>query len=247
MASIGTDYSFLFSNLSSSSSKSTSGGFFSTDNTLADYASIKNGSYAKLLKAYYGQSSVTADSEETRENNTKLSKVKNSAETLTKAADDLTSSSLYSKGSFETTLSDGSKIESEYDMDKIYEKASAFTDSYNSAIKAGAAFDSGNISTRTLSLISMTSKNSSLLNKVGISIGKDGDLSIDQDKFKKADIGTIKSLFSGTGSYADSVANKSSIISSLASNKISGNSSYNSSGSYSSSSDAASSLFNGTV
>ena len=42
-----TNYSFLFSGLSSSASNALSG------NWLADYASIKNGSYAKLMKAYY--------------------------------------------------------------------------------------------------------------------------------------------------------------------------------------------------
>ena len=44
-----TNYSFLFSGLSSSASNALSG------NWLADYASIKNGSYAKLMKAYYGK------------------------------------------------------------------------------------------------------------------------------------------------------------------------------------------------
>ena len=42
-----TNYSFLFSGLSSSASNALSG------NWLADYASIKNGSYGKLMKAYY--------------------------------------------------------------------------------------------------------------------------------------------------------------------------------------------------
>ena len=44
-----TNYSFLFSGLSSSASNALSG------NWLADYASIKNGSYGKLMKAYYAK------------------------------------------------------------------------------------------------------------------------------------------------------------------------------------------------
>ena len=44
-----TNYSFLFSGLSSTASNAAS------SNWLADYASIKNGSYAKLMKAYYGK------------------------------------------------------------------------------------------------------------------------------------------------------------------------------------------------
>ena len=46
-----TNYSFLFSGLSSSASNAVSG------NWLADYASIKNGSYGKLMKAYYAKDS----------------------------------------------------------------------------------------------------------------------------------------------------------------------------------------------
>ena len=42
-----TDYSYLFSSLGTSSSSGTNLNF------LSDYASIKNGSYAKLMKAYY--------------------------------------------------------------------------------------------------------------------------------------------------------------------------------------------------
>ena len=44
VGSTGTDYSSLFSSLGASSS-----------NWLADYATIKNGSYAKLMKAYYAE------------------------------------------------------------------------------------------------------------------------------------------------------------------------------------------------
>lgn len=51
------DYSYLFQSLSSSS------GGMGNLNFLSDYASIKNGSYGKLLKTYYGarQDSSTAE------------------------------------------------------------------------------------------------------------------------------------------------------------------------------------------
>ena len=42
------DYSYLFQSLSSGS------GGMGNLNFLSDYASIKNGSYAKLMKTYYG-------------------------------------------------------------------------------------------------------------------------------------------------------------------------------------------------
>ena len=46
-----TDYSALFSSLNGGKSTGIGGGSYS----LADYASIKNGSYGKLMKAYYGK------------------------------------------------------------------------------------------------------------------------------------------------------------------------------------------------
>ena len=46
----GTDYSALFSSLNTSST-----GF-----SLNDYAQIKNGSYGKLMKAYYGKDSASS-------------------------------------------------------------------------------------------------------------------------------------------------------------------------------------------
>ena len=49
-----TNYSFLFSGLSSTASNAAS------SNWLADYASIKNGSYAKLMKAYYGKENTAS-------------------------------------------------------------------------------------------------------------------------------------------------------------------------------------------
>ena len=49
-----TDYSFLFSGLSTSN---TGSGFGMSGSWLSDYASIKNGSYGKLMRAYYNETS----------------------------------------------------------------------------------------------------------------------------------------------------------------------------------------------
>ena len=59
------DYSYLFQSLSSGS------GGMGNLNFLSDYASIKNGSYAKLMKTYYGtaQSSSAAASKKSSSGN----------------------------------------------------------------------------------------------------------------------------------------------------------------------------------
>ena len=85
-----TNYSFLFSGLSSTASNAAS------SNWLADYASIKNGSYAKLMKAYYGKennASKTAASDITKKDTTKetakkaLAKVETATDALKESAD----------------------------------------------------------------------------------------------------------------------------------------------------------------
>ena len=83
------DYSALFRGTSNSSSL---GG----TNILSDYASIKNGSYGKLLKAYYAKQDAekTAGTGDTSQ---KLTLMKTSADSLKKSADALNASSLWKK------------------------------------------------------------------------------------------------------------------------------------------------------
>ena len=238
MSRINSDYSGLFSSFGVSSNNTGN----SLESLYGDYSSIKNGSYGKLLKAYYAKQEKEYRTEEADDNKGVYSKVKANASTLSKDADALTSSSLYAKGSFKVTKKDGSTEDSDYDMDKIYEKVSSFVKSYNSTVNAGASIDSGAVANRTLSLVQLTSKNKNLLNSVGISISNDGNLSVDEEKFKSADINSIKSLFSGTGSYADAVSNKADVLASLAESKLSTSAQYNSSGSYDK--GTSSSLFN---
>ena len=83
------DYSALFGGTSNSSSL---GG----TNILSDYASIKNGSYGKLLKAYYAKQDAekTAGTGDTSQ---KLTLMKTSADSLKKSADAQNASSLWEK------------------------------------------------------------------------------------------------------------------------------------------------------
>ena len=141
----------------------------SLSDMLGDYASIKNGSYGKLLKAYYKKQETDATSDEAKEDTAKRAQLKSGAAELKDAASALNDSSLFKEGEYEVTYSDGTKGTSKYDMNRIYDKARAFVDAYNSAVKKGASFEDGSsISKRTLSLISYTSKNSALLDDLGI-------------------------------------------------------------------------------
>ena len=90
----------------------------------SDYASIKNGSYTKLLKSYYGQnesaeSTAKSDSSKSKAKtsgmNETLSNIKSKADSLKTAADKLTATG--DKSVFE-------KKNGEYDKDAIYKSVS---------------------------------------------------------------------------------------------------------------------------
>lgn len=58
----------------------------------------------------------------------------------------------------------------------------------------------------------MTNKNSSLLSKIGITIGKGNKLELDEEALKKADISSLKTVFTGYNSYASKVSQKAASI-----------------------------------
>ena len=89
-----TDYSALFSGLPGGSSQQAS-------NFLSDYASIKNGSYAKLMKAYYSDTdsskkvSGLVNSSNLTADNKKLDKVTAASDSLKSSAEKLDTKDIY--------------------------------------------------------------------------------------------------------------------------------------------------------
>ncbi|MDE7299992.1 MAG: hypothetical protein K2N94_14425 [Lachnospiraceae bacterium] len=62
----------------------------------------------------------------------------------------------------------------------------------------------------------MTEKNSKMLAKLGITIGKGNKLELDEEALKKAEISSLKTAFSGYNSFAAKVAQKAADISGAA-------------------------------
>lgn len=219
------DYSSLFSGMQ--------GGTTTNSFSLGDYATIKNGSYKKLLKAYYNKQDTdktSSDSKKVSEDK-KSKMIKDSADTLKKAADALNDKSLWEKKKIKKTDEETKEsIETEdYDWDAITKAVQNFVDSYNDVIKEAGDADSRSVLRSTLFMTGSMSKNQNLLSKVGISIGKDNKLSLDKDKLKEAKISDLKSLFTGYNSVANRVSQKASTISGYAAQS---GSTYNSKGSY---------------
>ena len=131
----------------------------------------------------------------------------------------------------QTTDKDG-KVSYEYDTDKIYKAVSDFVDSYNKMLKEGGDSNTNNILRSTKSMVNLTKANSNMLSKVGITIGTDNKLSIDETAFKKADMNTVKSLFHTTGGFGYQTSVQAGMIESYAKSEAEKANTYNKSGMY---------------
>jgi len=205
MRGFNFNISSLFSNLGSNS---TFGSF-----NFSDYASIKNGSYGKLVKSYYAEqkkstasdkSDKTTTSKKNKEeavDKTGLTQMKKEADGLKSAAEALNKEDLWKQ------------TNGEYDMDKIVSAVKTFVSEYNDTVTQASKVNSKDIAQDVRYMSSMTSTMSKALSKIGVTVGTDGKLSVNEDELKKANVSSIKSLFSGTVSYGSQIADKASGIS----------------------------------
>lgn len=194
-------------------------------NLLGDWMSIRNGSYKRLLKAYYAneKSSSKTNSSSSKDNKVesaevkKLNTVKSDASSLKTAANALNNKDLFEKVTKVTKDENGEDVTTtDYDRDAIYSAVKNFVDAYNSTLDSASSQDNLTILRKAATMTKSTSVNQNTLRDVGITIGKDNKLSVNEEKLKNADIGTLKTLFSGYGSFASNVANKASDIATMA-------------------------------
>ena len=213
---IGDVYSSLLSGSSSSSTSSLLG----TSTLLADYASIKNGSYSRMMKSYYAKLTKSDDDSSSSTSTTKAGK-----DTATASS----ANSLYKSASALNNLD-----YSEDNIDKVYDGVSKFVDDYNSLIKKASNSSVGSVNSQANMLNNYTYANYKMLAQVGITMNADRTLSINEDTFKNAKTSTLKTLFKGSNSFADHVSSRASQIYRYASEGSSLNYSYASNGKYSS-------------
>ena len=239
------DYSYLFQSMTTSRGNS-----LGNLNFLSDYASIKNGSYGKLMKAYYAKDaadkaastgkvtetkkksiSTAADSAKT------LSEIEKAADTMKESADSLLvkgSKSVFQKKNVKTTDETGkTTISEEYDTDAIYKAVSGFVTDYNDLLSKTSAASSKNLQSKADTLAAVTTANAKLLSRVGITVNSDRSLSLDEEAFKKSDMGTVKNLFGTTGAYGYKVSAQASMIDYTAAKESTKSNTYTANGTYS--------------
>lgn len=230
--------STLFSSLGSS--KSTGSGLFGIN--LSEYASIRSGSYGKLMRSYFSMDSTkgTSKSDDSTKNTigdlaTTTSTSKDSTKTLAAIESDakeLTDSAkaLYTRSNNKVFTKDSG---GSYDTDKIYKAVKRFADDYNSMLDTAGKSSTNRISRSVSSMKNETSYNEKPLKEIGITVDeKIGRLSVDETTFKSADTEKIKNLFNGTGSYAYSVATKAAMTESYAKSEAAKSNTYTKNGTY---------------
>lgn len=164
-----------------------------------EYNQIKSGAYKKLLNSYYNDNKSTDKTSSTSSKNkyNSLNKYANELTEVKEAADSVKESSA-------ALVQKGNKglFGNNYDMDKITDAVKTFVKDYNSLVKASSDTASKSVATNTNSLVRQTKVYESSLNEVGITIGKDNTLSVDEEKLKTAGFDKLKRMFNGNSSFS---------------------------------------------
>lgn len=190
----------LLSSFNSANKLSGSSDIFSSlSSSFTTLELMKSGAYSKLVNKYYSQ----MNTQDTEEQTKAVDLAKKSSVELNKAANALSNKKLYQDDPKKTT---------EEQRDAILSAAKDFVSAYNDAISDIADVDDTKILQKGVSMVSMTAATSGALSRIGITIGDDNKLSIDEEKFAKASVGEIEAVFSDGNSYASRIGQKASMV-----------------------------------
>lgn len=224
--------STLFSGLSTGSTSSFS-------SLLGEYNQIRNGTYGRLLKAYYTKYNADGTAKtSTTDTTTKTQKTKTSSDTVDTAselntvADTATAlqtaatklatvkdgaSSLYAKKTIAETNEDGTtSTRTDYDYDTLVSSVKSFVSAYNDALDSVGTVQSSSIQQKTEWLMEVTTQYKDELAEVGITVDGDGRLELNEETFRGTDMTDIQNVFEGTNSVAGKLARKASSLASAA-------------------------------
>ena len=183
----------------------------------ADYAAIKNGSYGKLVRSYYQGTAREVESQKAATAYNKTGNTNNTAKASSASEIDKTGLGQIRKDADQ--LKTSTEALGREDLWKTKDNAAIagavkdFAGDYNKVIDQASKVNSKEISQDIKSIKSMTDMFSKVLGKIGVSVGDDGKLSVDEEALKKADSATVRSLFEGNGTYGSQIADKANGIS----------------------------------
>lgn len=206
--------SALFSSLGNTSQTRNTGMFGSFDYTT--YTSIKSGTYKKLLRAYYENEDNAKNDAVSGKDTASASKqkvnatsVRDNAVDVNDAVDALNDRKLWEK---KTIKGEDGTAKQDYDKDAIYKAVSKFAEEYNALVDSTGNSSDESVLRSAANMVNYVKANKDVLAKAGISIGEGNKLSVNEEVFKESDMSTVKSLFTGVGSFGKSVAGNASMI-----------------------------------
>ncbi len=133
-----------------------------------------------------------------------------------------------------SSVSELSKAMSGTDREKQYDAAKSFVDSYNDLYSSVKNSRNAFVSGRTTVMTNTAEAYSGTLESAGVTVGKDGSLSIDKDKFMAANSKAVDRAFGRSSSFTGSAVSQAVSVSRYAdSESFSGFGGYNSYGGYS--------------
>lgn len=221
-ASIGVLFSSLDSNRTNRNPFSSGGGTDMLGISYVDYATIRSGSYFKLLDAYYSDSENSDEIKDVLSTNTSkddsktLARIEDAASGMRDSAEALMASGKDSVFEKVETKDESGATKMEYDTEAIYEAVSAFVKDYNELLDEAEESNTKSILRAARNMVNYTKVNERMLAEVGITIGEGNTLEIDEEAFKKADMDQVKDLFHTRGSYGFQIDTQAALIESYA-------------------------------
>lgn len=203
-----------------------------------DYATIRNGSYYKLLNAYYAKDGASDEVKQALSTSTSkddaktLAQIEDAAGGMKESAEKLLASGKDSVFNKVTVKNEDGTTTTDYDKDAIYKAVSAFVDDYNNLIDEAADSNTTSILRAARNMVNYTKANVRMLGKMGITIGADNQLAIDEKTFKESKMEDVKALFGTRGAYGYQMDTQAALIESYAKNEAAKANTYGRNGMY---------------
>lgn len=202
----------LFQSLSSTS------GTGST-NFLSDYASIKSGSYGRLLKAYYGSGQNSSKASGTSSTSNVLDKIREErrnpkvSEEVKEANSNLVAGIPNLKNSVSALQNSNIYTDTENGQSATAKISSAmknFVSQYNDVVNAAKKSTLTNKTAYVANMMKATAENADKLSEIGVTINTNGTLEFNENKLKSTEFSKVQELFSADNnmSYGSTVMSR---------------------------------------
>ncbi len=209
-----------------------SGNFLSAS-SLGDWGMMRSGVYTRMLRSYYdkyGVDTSNASNKTDKKDKTETNAYETDISTKLESLQGSTTNTILSDvKSAAGALDTSAKAVADLDYDKssredMYASVKKMADSYNAVIKSVDKSDVVSVTQSTSWMKADTKALQSELKEIGITVGADGQISVNEETFKKAELDSIKELMEGSTGYASKIAQKASGIQTLATNQMAYNS-----------------------